>query len=446
MKPLPRKIIDTHGRRGKRGYVRVFRETVGKRELVRVQWRARGGKITTESFDDSRKGIAEAKAFAKGKHESLVDERAPADVAAATVEPLTLRDLRDRYFEAHANSWEPKTLSGKTSRWKSLELAIGGQGRDTPCASITCERLDKAVTKLVTTPVKRKHEKRSVNQVRMIIETLTAAYRWAVDERGILAPSRVVTYRAKLGGALKAQVIKTAEFSADERARLLAALDPRDPTQWRAWALNTLFAFCGPRQTAARSLEVADIELDAVAWVDGGPVFGGRIRWRADTDKMDTERHQPMPSPVAEAFHIALGWRAFDGYTGPFLFYGAQRRTRGQALRRDPNRAKAKESLVGVKVAEKPYTYTALNKAVTKAEERAGIEHINYRSTHAHRRGVAGDIHAQTGSSKKAADWIGDKSTKIVEKHYLLQRTEDLDASAVMMTETVTTAGKKGKR
>lgn len=438
----PRKIIETFGRKGKRGYVRVFRELVGKRELVRVQWRDRVGKLTTESYDDTRKGIAEAKAFAKGKHESLLDVRAPADVAAATVEALTLRELRDRYFEAHANAWEPKTLSGKGSRWKLLELTIG---KDTPCAAITCERLDKVVTALVTSPVARKHKKRSVNQVRMTIETLTAAYRWAVDERGILAPSRVVTYRAQLGGPLKAQVIKTAEFSADERARLLAALDPRDPTQWRAWALNTLFAFCGPRQTAARSLEVSDIELDAVAWVDGAPVFGGRIRWRADTDKMDTERHQPMPSPVAEAFHIALGWRTFDCYTGPFLFYGAQRRTRGQALRRDPNRAKAKESLAGVTIAEKPYTYTALNKAVTKAEERAGIEHINYRSTHGHRRGVSGDIHAQTGSSKKAADWIGDKSTKIVEKHYLLTRSEDLDASAAMMTATVTTAGKKPK-
>lgn len=149
-----------------------------------------------------------------------------------------------------------------------------------------------------------------------------------------------------------------------------------------------------------------------------------------------------MPAPVAEAFWIAFGWRAFDTYAGAFVFYGAQRRTRGQALRRNPHRAKAKESMDGIAVGEKPYTYAALNQAMRGAEDRAGIEHVHYRSTHGHRRGVSGDIHSQTGSSKKAADWIGDKSTKIVEKHYLLQREADLDASAEMMTTTVAEAGK----
>jgi integrase len=433
---VKRKNIDSFGRKGKRGYVRVFREPVGKRELVRVQWRE-GGQLMTESFENSRNCIAEAKAFAEGKHDALVEARTPADVAASKHEPLTLRQLRDKYFAAHANLWEPTTLAGKTARWKLIELALG---RSTLAADVTCEQLDEAVTALVTTPVRRKHKKRSVNQVKMIIETLTSAYRWAVDQRGLLAPTRVVTYRAKLGGTLKKQVIKTAEYSADERAGLIAALDPRDATQWRAWALNTVLAFCGPRASAALFLELPDIDLEPVRWIDGQPAFGGRIHWREDTDKMDTERFQPMPSPVAEAFWIALGWRAFDGYTGRFIFYGAQRRTRGQAFRRDPHRAKQKESMEGIVVDEKPYTYSSLNRAMRMAEDRAGIEHIHYRSTHGHRRGVSGDIHAKTGSSKKAAEWIGDRSTAVVEAHYILSRESTLTEASEIVTAAVATA------
>lgn len=437
-KPINRKVIDFEGRKGKPGYVRMFVETVGTRELVRVQWRELGARtLSTESFENTRSGKAEAKAFMKGTHERLTEPRAAAPVVADATEPMTLKELKEEYFAAHVNAWKTKTLQGKASRWKLIGLLIPER---TLASAVTPKMLDTAVTSLVTTPIARKHKKRSINQVRMTIAELTAAFRWAVDERGILPPTRVVTYAPKLG-ALKKQVVDTAEYSADERARLIAALDPRDPMQWRAWALNTVFGFCGPRQTATRHLEVTDIELDPVVWKDGQPVFGGRIHWPSETDKMENERTQPMPAPVAEAFWIALGWREFDEYTGRFIFYGAQRRTRGQALRRDTHRAKAKESLEGVAIDEKPYTYSALNAAMKKAEDRAGIEHINYRSTHGHRRGVSGDIHQATGSSKKAADYIGDRSTKVVEKHYLLTRVENLDEAASIVTAAVANAG-----
>lgn len=427
--------IEVHGKKGKRGYVRVFGELAGGKEVVRVKWIDPATKTPrVESFHDTAKGLKEAKAFAYGKHEALLAQPTTAAAPATQIEPLTLRELRERYFTAHANEWETTTLRNKTDRWRAVELVLGA---DTLAASVTCERLDEVVTALLTTPVKRKHKKRSANQVRMALATVTAAYRWAVDERGILAPTRVVTFAPKLKQAMKKQIIATAEYSADERARLIDALDPRKPAEWRAWVLQTLFALCGPRQTAARSLEVRDLELDPVTWHGGAPVFGGRITWRAETDKMDNARVQPMPGPVAEAFWVALAWRAFDQYTGRFVFYGAQRRTRGQALRRDTHRAKAKESLEGVDVREKPYTYAALNAALNKAEGRAGITHTLYRSTHGNRRGVSGDIHSQTGSSKKAADWIGDKSTKVVEKHYLLTRTENLEEAAGLVTTTM---------
>jgi integrase len=194
-----------------------------------------------------------------------------------------------------------------------------------------------------------------------------------------------------------------AEFTGDERARVVAQLDPRDSRQWRAWVLITLFAYCGPRQRAARYLQWTDVDLER-----------GVIRWAPETDKMATERFQPMPTPVLEAFWVAYGWRVAQGYTGRFVFYAAARSVRDD---------------------DRPWTYQAFSAALHKAEERAGMTKTKYRGAHGFRRGIAGDIHAATGSSKSAADWIGDRSVKVVERHYLLERDEELRKTAALVTK-----------
>ena len=67
------------------------------------------------------------------------------------------------------------------------------------------------------------------------------------------------------------------------------------------------------------------------------------------------------------------------------------------------------------------------------ALQAAKVPHVLYRGAHGFRRGVAGNVHSATGSSKKAADWIGDKSTRVVEKHYLKTRQDDLSATAELV-------------
>ncbi len=124
---------------------------------------------------------------------------------------------------------------------------------------------------------------------------------------------------------------------------------------------------------------------------------------------MGGEREQPMPEPVRDALWVAYGWRCTQAYAGPFVFYGVQIRRRE---------------------AGKPWTYQAFVAALHDAEARAGITAIKWRGAHGFRRGISGDIHAATGSSKKAADWIGDRSVKIVEKHYLLERAEEMRKTA----------------
>src|SRR5690348_6506829 len=303
------------------------------------------------------------------------------------------------------DAWRPRTLELKTERWGKFEL-FARAGAE-PAELITRESLDAFKRQLMSLG-------HSVNQVRQILQTVTSVFRWAVD-RDLVPPTKVVNYRPEFGRDALRQVAKMTEYRSDEREQLIAALDPRNPAQWRAWVLMTLFAYMGPRQRAARHLEWRDVDL-----------VNGRITWRAELDKMGDEKTRPMPDAVLEAMWVAYGWRCFDEYSGPFVFYGVQRRTRGQPLRRDPHRAKRKESLDNIDVEEKPYTYAAFWQQLQGAEARAGITHVKYRAAHGHRRGVAGDVHRMTGSSKDAADYIGDKSVRVVETHYLLEREEAL--------------------
>jgi len=402
-----RKIIDTFGRKRKRGYVKVFRETVGNRSLIRVQWSEPDVGIKTESFDDTRAGIASAKAFGLGVYERLTSKVAP------TIAPITVRELYEKYVTAKETEWSHNTLRLSNERWGKFELFVG---RSKVAHDVTRETLDELKKALL--------QRHSPNQVRHILKTVTTVYLWGVD-RDLVPPTKVTNYQIKFRRSALATAPKMAEYTEEERLAIIAALDPRSKKEWRAWVANTILAYCGPRADATLQLEIDDIDIDETS---------GQIRWRPETDKMGTERLQPMPAPVVDALWVALGWRQYDRYEGRFIFYGAQRRTRGAPLRRhDQRHAKARTTLEGVTVNEKPWSYQALNAAIHRAEKRAGIAHVKYRAAHGHRRGVAGDVHAATGSEKKAADWIGDKSVRVVRDRYLLERAEEQKGTAQLI-------------
>jgi hypothetical protein len=417
-----RKTIEVFGKKGRRNYVRVVRELTGGVMRIRVLWKEPLRQV--ESFEDTRNGLREARAFAEGVHDRLTAPLTPAVIA-----PRSLREIFQAYLTAKVDEWADNTLRLRRWRWSKFELYAG---RDTLARDVTRETLDGFKRAMLAT--------HAPNQVRQAIKEVTGVFRWAVD-RDMIPPTKVTNYSTGFKKAILRTGPKMAEYSRDERDRIIAALDPRDRGQWRAWALNVLFSYCGPRQSAARHLEVADIELEEPSFLyqlaptQSQAVFGGRIHWREETNKTGEDWWQPMPHPVAEAFWVALGWRQFDEYTGRFIFYGVQRRTRGQALRRDSRRAKDKESLQGVAIAEKPYTYAAFNSQLHAAEQRAGVEWIKYGAAHRHRRGVAGDVHEATGSEKAAADWLGDKSTKVIRAHYLLGREEDLQKTAALVMD-----------
>lgn len=381
MTPI-RKIIDAVGRPRSHSYVRVFREKVRTRSMIRVQW-TEGEKRRTVSYDDTRQGIAKARAHARGVFDKLEHAQ-----GGPVFELLMMRELWQKYRNRKDSKWRNKTGVTAEQRWKKWEKFIGDR---TPAHMVRRDKLDEFKISLLGL-------KHVPNQVLAHLNLVTAVYRWAVDD-DLIPPTKVATYKPEFSKDQLASSEQMAEYSRDERDGLIAALDPRKPNEWRAWALTTLLAFCGPRQTAARSLEWRDIDFDA-----------GLITWRAALDKQGHERKQPMPGPVVDAFYVALGWRMATGYAGPFVFFSA----RAGSM-------------------DRPYTYAALNHAMREAETRAGITHIKYRAAHGHRRGVAGDIHAATGSEKTAANWIGDKSVEVVRDHYLLEREAELRKTAGML-------------
>ena len=405
---VQRKSLYTFGRKRKHDYVRVFREPAHGVNRVRVQWRE-NDQLRTESFDDTRKGIAEAKAFAEGVHERLqVREKGP-------IAPISLRKLFQAHLDAKTTEWRANTLRLLRWRWGKLELAVG---RHTPAHLLTREQLDTLKNTLLET--------HSPNQVRMAIKAVTSVIRWGVD-RDLIPPTKVVTYTAKFSKDIAATAPKMAEYEADDRAKVIAQFDPRDARQWRPWALSVLFAYCGPRQHAARHLEWRDIDLD-----------DGTITYRLELDKMGNARVQPMPEPVREAFRVAYGWRLAAGYAGAFVFFRPAKGLRDLANGSYETARRAKRATATV---DKPYTYQAYNEALHAAEKRAGVTPVRYRAAHGFRRGISGDIHAKTGSSKKAAEWIGDKSVRIVERHYILTREEELRKTAELVgTETLRNA------
>jgi integrase len=365
-------VLATFGQPRRRDRVRVIRLTLKGEETLRVQWKE-GDRRRNQSFADTRKGLVEAKAFAEALSDRLAAKQVQIEYLG-----LTVRQLFERYINALVDDWRPRTLELKKERWQKFELFIG---KNTPAHYVTRERLDDFKRAML-------ENKHSPNQVAHTISNAKAVFRFGVD-RDLIPPTKLLSYRTTFGKDVK-RVIEMGEYSAPERQAIIACLDPRDSRQWRAWALATVFAHLASRQRATRHLEWRDID------------FEEGVTWRRELDKMGNERVQPITDEVKDAFLVALGWRQRDGYTGPFVFYAVKKS----------------------KWDEEPYTYQGYSYAHREAEKRAGIRHVKYRGAHGFRRGVSGDVFDATGSEHKAAEWIGDKSVKIVRKHYLLKRKD----------------------
>lgn len=395
-----RKIIERFGKKGRENYVRVFAEKVGRHTLVRVQWREQG-KPRTESWPNNRKGIDAAKAYAEATHERLTAK------PATEIAPITVGDLWRKYLTAKQHKLSPRTIATSSARWKKFDAFVG---HSTIASTITRDRMDEfrdAMLKMQHAP----------NQVALTVGIVRIVYRWG-EERDLLAPSKIPGYRVEIGAAVRAKGPKMGEYTREQRAAIAAHFDPRGARTWRPYVLSTILAYTGARQRAARHLQWADVDFPHA-----------RLRWRAEFDKMHRDRYQPVPEPVMEALWVAYGWRLATGYTGFWILFGAQAASRGETRELKTWELDPKHKRAGRTrrmVSDRPWGYASYNGALHEAEAAAGIKRQKYTAAHAFRRGVAGDVKDATGSDKDAADYIGDKSVRVVRDHYLMVREERL--------------------
>ncbi len=415
-----RKEIYAYGKPRDVDYVRVFRELVDGVSVVRVQWREptadpKKPRRVTRSFDDSREGIKLAKAYAKGVHDRLGN---PVSAAVRTFAPIDLRNLFRRYRAAQEIDWRDATAIGKENHWRLLELHVG---KDKPAAELTKEHLDSLKKTLINSKPKGGERKKSINQIRATLNTITAVYRWGIDAE-IIPPTKLVTYRAKFAKNLACQVVKTAEYSQEEREKVTAAMSPDDSRNWRVWALTTLFRYCGPRKNAALHLQWSDIDF-----------VTERIRWAPETDKRGRERFQPMPAPVRDALMVAYRWSLRFGYAGKWVFFRPGAGNRERDFKSGYWLITGKAEARAARKPDQPYSYSAYVGALHRYEAIAGVDSVPFKASHAFRRGVGGDV-ARAKGSKAAGEWIGDQSVDVVDKHYVLERESELRDTAQLVT------------
>lgn len=417
-KPTRRKPLPDFGVKGtlrkRRGVtVRGFLETVGGQKLVRLEWREEGRRRTA-SWPDTDTNRAVARAWGEGKLEQLdrlARGEAPVEPAPAPeAQPTTLRELWEKYVAALEPSVRAKTLDNYEGRWRKFELWAG---KDREARTITREDLDLFRGEIA-------HH--APNQVRAMFAAVLRVFRFGID-RDLVPPSKLLNYEVKFKRG-EGKALDIPEYAPDEARRILAQFDPRDARDWRGYVATYLFAFAGPRQNAARHLEWTDVDLAA-----------GTIRWRAALDKMGEDRVQPVPPQVLEALWVAYGWRIATGYTGRYVLFRPGLGTRDLS---NGGARSARQAARAARTVDQPWSYSAYNARLLKAERAAKVPHVKYRAAHGFRRFVVTEAHARTGNLVLAGRYVGDRDLRTLTRSYVKDRPEELQSVAATVAAALT--------
>lgn len=372
--------IATFGRYG--GTVNVFAIELDGEPVARVEWRE-GGRRPTETFRGPKRDRENAaKAYADGVAARLRQGDAPIKLVR-----LTVGQLWDAYLTAHEPDWRPKTRTLNAQRWRVFTNHVNPL---TWADLVQPETLDSWRKALLETNT-RTGEPMARNQVAHHIQLVKSVWKFAKG-RKLIADNPIAEYAVRKGRDYQPKDI--GEFTADEWARILAQLSFRNAKRWRAWAAVALDGLLAPRSNALLNLEWTDVD-------DARRV----VRWRGALDKVGKTREQPLSRQAMMVLRVCRVWARRSNYTGPFVFFGAQDRTR-----------------------ETHWTYSALNGQLRKASERAGVTWVLYRAMHALRRMVAGNVLDVTGDITKVGDVLGDSDMRVLRKSYLKQRPEQLRA------------------
>lgn len=369
--------------------VNLFRTELGGQSVVRVEWReadALGRKVRrTETFRGPRRDAERlARAFAEGVQARLKNG-APRPTVRRTV-----GELWEGYLLAHEADWRPKTATLARARWKLWALHVPAS---TFADLITPETLDEWRVGLLTK--KRKHgEGMARNQVAQHIQLVKSVWRWATMRR-LLPWNPLEGYAVRKGRDYQPRAID--EYTPTEFGRILAELSPRTHGRWRAWVAIALDGILAPRSNALLQLRWRDVDLKRRLVV-----------WPAETDKVGRTRTQQLPRDAVWALRVARVWARREGYSGDWVFFGGNKRTRDD---------------------DRPWRYQALNRQLHEAAARADVTWKPGRAMHGFRRMVAKSVLDATGNIEMTGRYIGDSDPRVLKKSYLRDRPGDLDAA-----------------
>jgi hypothetical protein len=357
--------------------------THGKRARVYVE----GGRVVVSWYQDgnrrqeSRTDSPEARAELKALGQSVAATLAQRETVARS---LSVRELFVRYLESRTDL-RPRSIRIRRDYWRKWELLVGA---DTRADDLTAEALDRLRLGM-------QKAKLAPSTIGQAISTVKLIYAWG-EELG-LVHDRLHRYRYRV--AKEDRRASPAEYSGEQFAALVAAIDPRK--SWRALGVLMLCGLQGSRQWAVLHLRKDDLDLV-------GPE-APRIRWRAQWDKQGREEWQPLRPKSLVVLQAILDAHQRLGIDSPYLFPAGNRLNKG-----------------------KVYTEGAVWRAIIAAETKAGIPHARGRASHGLRRLLAGDVYAITKDVKLAMEAIRDTDLRTMIR-YLKKREGQLTTAFTLL-------------
>lgn len=379
-----RRRLFAEGLRGNR--VNGFAQTLASgMKVVTVEWREGGRK--SKSWPLTAEGRRLARAFAKGTADRL---SARGGLAA---QRLTLAELHAHYLKAHTHKIRPRTLVSYTARWG---IFAGIVGEREYADLVTPEVLDDVRQRLRTTVRGKTRAPMVPNQIREVLAHVCTVWRWA-KRRNLLPANPLADYENDMGK--DAGALEVPEYTPDEYAKIIAALEPDGARGWRAYGVIALAGLTGKRESALLQLTWDCLDGEVIHWPKG-------------TDKLGEAWDQPMSTETVALFAHLRAWRERIGYTGPYVFPSANSRNRTGH-----------------------YTADGVIKALHTAERKAGVAVIKYRALHSIKRYVVRTLHdALGGDLMRVGRYVGNKSLSVMRKSYLRARTGELQSAADALT------------
>lgn len=344
-----------------RGKIRVYVQG----ELVRVRWR-QGGKRLTKSWPNTAANRKTAKAYGGG----VALER---DRPFQKKPPLTLRQLWEKYIESEFPNLRPNSQRLYREHWVKWEAMWS---RNFLAENTTLEMVLQCRTALTK-------QGKAISTMREIISSVKRVYKWAAMHK-LIPTNEIALYEFKVPKDQRKAA--PAEYRKDEFEKILAQLDPKSATQWRAFVALSICGYQGVRQQAVLHLRWPDVGLNEITWL-------------APWDKMGREWKQPIREGTRRALAVASRWTNSDQHGSWVLPSGSSK-----------NKSET-------------YSIQSLWAALRAAERRAGVTYKRGRGAHGLRRMLAGDVAALTGDATLGMMAIGDTDLRMAPRY--IQKRDD---------------------